>query len=47
MAHVASSNHRHVPGGFDLERCGLAVVAYPNPIAGDSRSLVKRMLQKR
>ena len=31
MAQVASSSHLHVPGGFDLDRCGLAVAAYPNP----------------
>ena len=31
MAHVASSSHRHVPGGFDLGKCGLAVTAYSNP----------------
>ena len=31
MAHVASSSHRHVPGGSDLHRCGLAVAAYSNP----------------
>ena len=31
MAHVASSSHRHVPGGLDLDGCGLAVAAYSNP----------------
>ena len=31
MAQVASSSHLHVPGGFDLDRCGLAVAAYSNP----------------
>ena len=31
MAHVASSSHRHVPRGFDLNDCGLAVAAHTNP----------------
>ena len=31
IAHVASSSHRHVPGGFDVDRWGLAVAAYSNP----------------
>lgn len=37
MAHVASSSHRYVPGGFDLDRCGLVVAVYPNP---DSRFII-------
>ena len=31
MAYVASSSHRHAQGGFDIDRCGLAVAAYSNP----------------
>ena len=31
MAHVASSSHRHVPGGVDLSDAGLVVAAYTNP----------------
>ena len=30
-AHVASSSHRDVPGGFNLDECGLAVAAYSSP----------------
>ena len=29
--HVASSSHRDVPGGFDLDECGLVVAAYSSP----------------
>jgi len=30
-AHVASDSHRNVPGGFDLNECGLVVAAYSSP----------------
>ena len=29
--HVASSSHRDVPGGFNLDECGLVVAAYSSP----------------